>query len=106
MVRILLPRMDRVPPGLWRTREETAPIWPGQNWPLGSTWSQESTNFAVWAPAARAAQVCLFGEDGVETRHRLTEQSLRIGHGAVPGVGLGPRYGYRVFGPWAPALGL
>ena len=93
-------------PGLWRTRGETAPIWPGRNFPLGSTWSDEATNFAVWAPEGSAAWVCLFDEDGTETRHRLTERSLGIWHGAVPGVAVGTRYGYRVAGPWAPEQGL
>ena len=46
-------------PGLWRTRGEVAPIWPGSNHDLGSTWSEESTNFAVWAPEASAAYLCL-----------------------------------------------
>jgi glycogen operon protein len=95
-----------VAPGLWRTRGETAPIWPGRNFPLGSTWSAESTNFAVWAPEGNAAWVCLFDDDGAETRHRLTERSLGIWHGAVPGVAVGTRYGYRVSGPWAPEQGL
>jgi glycogen debranching enzyme GlgX len=83
-----------------------APIWPGSNHDLGSTWSEESTNFAVWAPEASAAYLCLVGEDGAETRHRLTERSLGIWHGAVPGIEPGQRYGYRVAGPWAPEQGL
>jgi glycogen operon protein len=95
-----------VAPGLWRTRGETAPIWPGRNFPLGSTWSEQATNFAVWAPEGSAAWVCLFDEGGAETRHRLTERSLGIWHGAVPGVAVGTRYGYRVAGPWAPEQGL
>jgi len=93
-------------PGLWRTRDEVAPIWPGSYHPLGSTWSEESTNFAVWAPEATAAYVCLVADDGTEVRHRLTEQSLGIWHGAVPGIEPGQRYGYRVAGTWAPELGL
>ena len=44
-------------PGIWRTREEVAPIWPGTNHDLGSTWSEESTNFAVWAPEARGLRI-------------------------------------------------
>jgi glycogen debranching enzyme GlgX len=95
-----------VAPGLWRTRGETAPIWPGRYFPLGSTWSAEATNFAVWAPEGTAAWVCVFDEDGEETRHRLTERSLGIWHGAVPGIKAGTRYGYRVAGPWAPHQGL
>ena len=65
----------------------------------GSTWSEEATNFAVWAPEATAAYVCLVDDDGTETRHRLTERSLGIWHGAVPGIEPGQRYGYRVAGP-------
>ena len=93
-------------PGQWRTRGEVAPIWPGSNHDLGSTWSEESTNFAVWAPEATAAYLCLVDDDGTETRHRLTERTLGIWHGAVPGIRPGQRYGYRVEGPWAPDQGL
>ena len=50
--------------------------------------------------------MCLFDEDGSEDQHRLTERSLGIWHGAVPGVAVGTRYGYRVAGPWAPEQGL
>ncbi|MCB0895813.1 MAG: glycogen debranching enzyme GlgX, partial [Nocardioidaceae bacterium] len=93
-------------PGLWRTRGERSPVWPGRNWPLGSTWSEESTNFAVHAPRATAAWVCLFDDDGEEHRHRLTEQALGIWHGALPDVRPGTRYGYRVAGPWDPSQGM
>jgi len=83
-----------------------APIWPGSHHDLGSTWSEESTNFAVWAPEATAAYLCLVDDDGTETRHRLTERTLGIWHGALPGIRPGQRYGYRVAGPWAPHLGM
>src|SRR3954454_11044909 len=103
--------MARVTPGLWRTRGERAPVWPGRNWPLGATWSEESTNFAVHAPDATAVWVCLFDEDGGgggerETRDVLTERSLGIWHGAVPGLPRGQRYGFRADGPWDPEQGL
>ena len=98
--------MARVTPGLWRNRGERAPVWPGRNWPLGSTWSAEATNFAVHAPRATAAWVCLFDEEGGEHQHRLTEQTLGIWHGAIPDVAPGTRYGYRVAGPWDPEQGL
>ncbi|MGZ4464798.1 MAG: glycogen debranching protein GlgX [Nocardioides sp.] len=93
-------------PGMWSHQGQTAKVWPGRNYPLGSTWSEESTNFAVYAPAGTQAWVCLFDEDGVETRHQLTERSLGIWHGAIPGVAVGTRYGYRVAGPWQPEEGL
>jgi glycogen debranching enzyme GlgX len=82
--------------------------WPGSHQPLGATWSEESTNFAVFAPEATGMQVCLFEDaDGttVETRYTLTEQTLGIWHGAVPGVAPGRRYGFRSDGPWDPAHG-
>ncbi len=81
-------------------------MWPGSSHPLGSTWSPEATNFAVHAPRATAAWVCLFDDEGGERRHRLTEQELGIWHGAVPEVAPGSRYGYRVAGPWDPDQGL
>ncbi len=80
-------------------------VWPGHNYPLGATWSPESTNFAVYAPAATSLWVCLFDEDGLEERHLLTEHSLGIWHGALPGITTGTRYGYRADGPWDPAKG-
>jgi len=95
-----------VTPGLWRKLGDRASVWPGRNHPLGATWSPESTNFAVHAPSATAAWVCLFDDDGAETRHQLTEQSLGIWHGALPDVLPGARYGFRADGPWQPELGL
>ncbi len=83
-------------------------MWPGRSWPLGATCDGESTNFAVYAPGAHALWVCLYDEDGGvdrETRHELTERTLGIWHGAVPGVGPGQRYGFRADGPWEPAQG-
>ncbi len=80
--------------------------WPGSSRPLGSSWQEESTNFAVYAPEATSAWVCLFDEDDVETRHLLTEQTLGIWHGAVPGIEPGQRYGFRADGPWEPDQGL
>jgi len=99
-----------VTPSTWTHLGQTAQVWPGRNWPLGATWSAESTNFAVYAPAATEVWLCLFeeGPDGgeLEVRHQLTEQSLGIWHGALPGVRPGTAYGYRVDGPWDPAEGL
>ena len=89
--------------------DDPSPAWPGQHNPLGATWGEESTNFAVYAPEAWRVDVCLFEDtqDGVvETRHRLTEHTLGIWHGAIPGVPVGQRYGYRAEGPWEPAWGL
>jgi glycogen debranching enzyme GlgX len=90
----------------WHSRDERAPVWPGQSWPLGATWSQEATNFAVYAPEATAMWVCVFDEEDHETSYQLTEHSLGIWHGAVPDLPVGTRYGLRAFGPWQPDQGL
>ncbi|WGL51199.1 glycogen debranching protein GlgX [Nocardioides sp. BP30] len=98
-------------PGIWSKLGESATVWPGRNWPLGAEWTEQWTNFAVYAPNATAVWLCLFsdGSDGsveeVETRYRLTEQSLGIWHGRLPGIRPGQRYGYRADGPWDPAQG-
>ncbi|MCW2759866.1 MAG: glycogen debranching enzyme GlgX [Marmoricola sp.] len=85
-------------------------MWPGRSWPLGATWSEESTNFAVYSPEATAVWVCLFDDapsgELVETRHELTEHTLGIWHGALPGIPRGQRYGFRAAGPWEPDRGL
>jgi glycogen debranching enzyme GlgX len=96
----------RVTPGMWDHEDETMTVWPGRNWPLGATWTPEATNFAVYAPRATAAWVCLFGDDDVEERIELTEYSLGTWHCAVPGLPAGTRYGYRVDGEWEPTRGL
>ena len=63
----------------------------------------------MFAPEATGVELCLFDEaaDGTEaeTRYTLTEQTLGIWHGAVPGLPVGQRYGFRADGPWEPARG-
>ena len=95
----------------WERLDETAPVWPGAHQQLGATWGEESTNFAVYAPEADSMWVSLFDEDddtdggGAETRHQLTEHTLGVWHGAIPGVRVGQRYGFRADGPWQPERG-
>jgi glycogen debranching enzyme GlgX len=91
---------------MWDHHGESAAIWPGRNHPLGATWGEEATNFAVYAPRATGVRVCLFDDSGAERQLELTEQSLGVWHGAVPDVTVGTRYGYRVDGPWDPDAGL
>jgi glycogen debranching enzyme GlgX len=98
--------MTHVTPGEWTHRGETATVWPGRNWPLGASWAPEATNFAVYSPEATAVWVCLFDDAGQETRYSLTEHSLGIWHGAIPGVPAGAAYGFRAEGPWQPDQGL
>jgi glycogen debranching enzyme GlgX len=105
---VVVPHTGLVAPNTWRwsSRDETAPVWPGSPDELGATWSPEATNFAVRSPESTAAWVCLFDESGAETRHRLTEHTLGVWHGAIPDVSVNQLYGYRVDGPWEPERGL
>ncbi|MFE2412895.1 glycogen debranching protein GlgX [Kitasatospora sp. NPDC057904] len=86
------------------------PPWPGDWQPLGARFRTDrlggpGTNFALWAAGAEAVDLCLFDEDGKESRHRLTEQDFQIWHGFLPGVRPGTRYGFRVHGRWDPWTG-
>ena len=99
-----------VNPGVWTEDQDHVAVWPGQHQPLGATWAEEATNFAVYAPEATRVEVCLFDDGGaggeVERRYVLTEYTLGIWHGAIPGVPKGQRYGFRADGPWDPTNGL
>jgi glycogen operon protein len=80
-------------------------VWPGQPYPLGATYDGSGTNFAVYSFVAEAIELCLFDDDGTETRVELPEQTAHCFHGYVPNIAPGQRYGFRVQGPWAPNEG-
>ena len=75
---------------------------------LGAIPTEEGTNFAIWAEAADAVELCLFDEVNgklVETRYSLSHRNGPIFHGYLKGVRPGQRYGFRVYGPWEPERG-
>ena len=80
-------------------------VWPGRRAPLGATFDGDGTNVALWSGGAKAVEVCLFDDDGIEERLHLTESTFGVWHGYLPGVGPGQRYGFRVHGPWDPWQG-
>jgi isoamylase len=80
-------------------------VWPGDSYPLGATYDGAGTNFALFSEVAELVELCLFADDGAETRVALREVDGFIWHGYLPGVGPGQRYGYRVHGPYDPAAG-
>jgi isoamylase len=80
-------------------------VWPGNPYPLGATYDGSGTNFAVFSEVAERVELCLFDEDGSETRVDLPETTAFCWHGYLPTVGPGQRYGFRVHGPWAPERG-
>ncbi len=81
-------------------------VWPGRPYPLGATYDGTGTNFSLFSDVAERVELCLFDENGRETRVELPEQTAFIHHGFLPGVSPGQRYAYRVYGPWAPNKGL
>ncbi|MGB5755354.1 MAG: glycogen debranching protein GlgX [Acidimicrobiales bacterium] len=85
--------------------EMTPPVWPGEHEPLGATFDGAGTNFALFSEVAERVELCLFDDDGIETRLVLPETTAFVHHGYVQGIQPGQRYGYRVHGPWDPAGG-
>lgn len=81
-------------------------VQPGEPYPLGATWDGEGVNFALYSENATRVEVCLFDEQGAETRLVLREQTAFVWHGYVPGLIPGQRYGFRVHGPYDPDRGL
>ncbi len=98
--------MGRVTPGLWRTPGERAPVWPGRNWPLGATWSEESTNFAVYAPAGDR-RVRVHSSTRTATRCSTASPSRRWASGTArcPESGPAPATASGSTGPGTPSRG-
>src|ERR671925_250963 len=80
-------------------------LWPGKPYPLGAMYDGSGTNFALFSEHATRVELCLFDDDDVERRVELTEETAFVWHGFLPGVGPGQRYGFRVYGPFAPQKG-
>jgi glycogen operon protein len=81
-------------------------IWPGTAYPLGATYDGSGTNFTLFTEVADRVELCLFDQDGAETRVDLPEVDGFVWHAFLPGVEPGQRYGFRVYGPNDPGKGL
>jgi glycogen operon protein len=81
-------------------------IWPGNPYPLGATYDGGGTNFALFSEVADRVELCLFDDDGRESRIDLPEREALVWHGYLPRIVPGQRYGYRVHGPYDPSRGL
>ncbi|HEY8141274.1 MAG TPA: glycogen debranching protein GlgX [Kofleriaceae bacterium] len=79
--------------------------WPGSPQPLGAVFDGSGTNFAIFSEVAQQVELCLFDDEGRETRAELPERTGFVWHGYLPRVGPGQRYGYRVHGPFEPEKG-
>jgi isoamylase len=80
-------------------------VWPGQPFPLGANYDGSGTNFSLFSEIAHRVELCLFDEDGAETRVDLPESTAYCWHGYIPNIGPGQRYGFRVHGPYEPEHG-
>jgi isoamylase len=80
-------------------------VWPGDSYPLGATYDGAGTNFGLFSEVAKRVELCLFDDDGTESRVALREVDGFVWHGYLPGVSPGQRYGYRVHGPYNPSAG-
>ncbi|GAB2504006.1 Glycogen debranching enzyme [Corynebacterium atrinae] len=85
--------------------EPTYTVWPGEAYPLGSTYDGAGTNFALFSYVADKVELCLIDADDNETRVNLEEVDAHVWHCYLPGVQPGQRYGYRVHGPYDPDNG-
>ncbi|GAA2991013.1 glycogen operon protein [Microbacterium terrae] len=88
-----------------RDASENPAVWPGSPYPLGATYDGGGTNFALYSEVAERVELCLFDDDGVESRIALVEVDAFVWHAYIPTVEPGQRYGYRVHGPYDPANG-
>ncbi|MFF1572249.1 glycogen debranching protein GlgX [Leifsonia sp. NPDC058292] len=75
-------------------------------YPLGVTLGEGGANVAIYTEHADRVFVCVFGDDGTETRTELINRTGHVFHGFVEGMVAGTRYGLRVDGPWNPEAGL
>jgi len=79
----------------------------GEPRPLGATWDGKGVNFALFSAHAEKVELCIFDQRGRRELHRLPLPGYtdQIWHGYVPDARPGLRYGYRVYGPYAPHEG-
>ncbi|AND16426.1 glycogen debranching enzyme GlgX [Rathayibacter tritici] len=79
--------------------------WPGTAYPLGATFDGSGTNFALFSEIAERVELCLFDEDGTETRVDVQESDAYVWHCYLPQVQPGQRYGFRIHGSYDPDSG-
>ena len=87
------------------TYEHSFQVWPGEAYPLGSTYDGAGTNFALFSDVAERVELCLLDREDNATRINIEEVDAHIWHCYIPGIQPGQRYGYRVYGPYDPANG-
>jgi isoamylase len=82
-------------------------VLPGRPYPLGATWDGSGVNFALFSENAEKVELCIFDSRGHRELRRITlpEYTDQVWHCYLPDAGPGTLYGFRVYGPYDPALG-
>ena len=83
-------------------------VWTGAPYPLGTTWTGQGVNFALYSENATGVDLCLFDATDSEQetiRIRMRERTDYVWHVFLPDVRPGQLYGYRVYGPYEPQNG-
>jgi len=83
-------------------------VWPGEPYPLGSTWTGVGVNFALFSAHAIKVELCLFDSPDAATesvRIALPEHTDMVWHAFLPDARPNQLYGYRVHGSYDPATG-
>ncbi len=80
-------------------------IWPGKPFPLGAIWDGSGTNFSLFSEHAERVELCLFDDEGLQTRVEVGRRTALNWHCYLPDIGPGQRYGYRIHGPYEPLQG-
>jgi isoamylase len=83
-------------------------VWPGDPYPLGTTWTGVGVNFALFSAHATKVELCLFDRPDATAESAcvvLPEHTDMVWHGFLPDARPNQLYGYRVHGPYEPAAG-
>jgi isoamylase len=84
-------------------------VFPGNPYPLGSTWDGKGVNFALYSENAQGVELCLFDKDEPNkesSRIAVKDRTHDVWHVYIPGIQPCQLYGYRVYGPYEPYNGL
>src|ERR1019366_6291068 len=71
-------------------------------------WDGQGVNFALFSDHATKVELLLFDSADATMESLcvpLTERTDMVWHGYLPDARPGQLYGYRVYGPWDPAMG-
>ena len=72
---------------------------------LGAIYDGQGTNFGVYSKNATKMELCLFDEQGNETRYEMVKGKDDVWSIYMPDVKPGQRYGFRAHGPYEPQNG-